>query len=73
MRNCRKADQKDAILQAPNAHRNIELLTAAHSGTSAFRMRRQLHNLAAQEVAFTDNCVLMIGGGDPDHRLWLAA
>ena len=27
MRNCRKADQKDAILQAPNANRNIELLT----------------------------------------------
>ena len=61
------------MLQAPNANQIIELVTVAHSGTSAFRMRRQLHILAAQEVAFTDSCVLMIGGGDPDHGLWLAA
>ena len=73
MRNCRKADQKDAILQAPNANRNIELLTVTHSGTPVFRIRRQLHILGPQELAFADSCTLMIGGGDPDHGLWLAA
>ena len=73
MRNCRQLTQKDVILQAPNANRKIELLTVAHSGTPAFRIRRRLHILGAQEVAFTDSCVLMIGGGDPDHGLWLAA
>ena len=52
---------------------DIGLLTVAHSGTPAFRIRRQLHVLGAQELAFADSCTLMIGGGDPDHRLWLAA
>ena len=73
MRKCLKPESKDTILQAPHANRNIELLTVAHSGTPAFRIRRQLHILGAQELAFTDSCVLMIGGGDPDHGLWLAA
>ena len=73
MRNCRQPTQKDAILQAPNANRKIELLTVAHSGTPAFRIRRQLRILGPQELAFADSCTLMNGGADPDHRLWLVA
>ena len=73
MRNCRQPTQKDAILQAPNANRKIELLTVVRSGTPAFRNPRQLHILGVQEFAFADGCALMIGGGDPDHRLMLVA
>ena len=62
-----------AILQAPHAHRKIELLTVMHSGTSAFRKRRQLRILGAQELAFADGCTFFVGMGDPDHGLWLAA
>ena len=32
-----------------------------------------VEQLGAQELAFADRCVLMIGGWDPDHGLWLAA
>ena len=73
MRNCRTLGRNVAILQAPNANRKIELLTVVHSGTAAFRNPRQLHILGAQELAFADSCALMIGGGDPDHRLMLVA
>ena len=52
-----------AILQAPRAHRKIELLTVMHSGTSAFRNRRQLRILGAQELAFADSCTFLSAWG----------
>ena len=73
MCNCRQPTHKDAFLQAPHANRKIELLTVTHSGTSAFRKRRQLRILGAQELAFADSCTFFVGMGDPDHGLWLAA
>ena len=68
-----KFQKKVAILQAPCANRKIELLTVKHSGTSAFRKRRQLRILGAQELAFADSCTFFVGMGVPDHGLWLAA
>ena len=72
-RNCRKLAHTNAILQAQNAIRNIELLTVSHSGTPVFRIRRQLNILGPQELAFADSCTFLIGGGNPDHRLMLSA
>ena len=47
--------------------------TVTHFGTLAFRKRRQLRILRAQELAFADSYTFFVGGGDPDHGLWLAA
>ena len=73
MRNCRQVTQTDVIPQAPNANRRIKLLTVAHSSIAAFLIRRQLHIPGLEKFAFADSCVLIIGGADPDHGLWLAA
>ena len=73
MCNCRQLAEKVSILQTPNANRKVELLTVTHSGTSAFRKRRQLQILGAQELRFVDSCTFFVGVGDPDHGLWLVA
>ena len=73
MRSCRQLAEEVSNLRAPNANRKIDLMTVVRSGSQAFRNPRQLHILGDQELAFADSCVLMIGGGDPDHGLWLAA
>ena len=73
MCNRRQLAKQVAILQAPDANRKIELLTVTHSGTLAFRKRRQLRILGGHELAFADSCACFVGVGDPDHGLWLAA
>ena len=65
MCNCRRLTQEDEILQAPHANRKIVLLTVAHSGTPALLIRRQLHILGAQELAFADSCTFFLSAWGP--------
>ena len=51
MRICRYPVQTVVIVQVPNAHGKVELLTLTPSGSSAFRKCTQLRILGAQEVA----------------------
>ena len=47
--------EKGAILQAPDAHRKIEVMTVTHSESLVFRRRRQLRILTAQELGIADS------------------
>ena len=67
------SEKKGAILQAPDAHRKMEVPTVTHLEGLLFRRRRQVRILEGQDVGISDSYKFFAGVRGPDHGFWLVA